>query len=712
MSSAASTPAVPSVNERYHPAMSQQHERSPNRLVHEKSPYLQQHAYNPVDWYPWGEEAFDRARRENKPIFLSIGYSTCHWCHVMERESFEDEETAAMMNELFVNIKVDREERPDVDSVYMAAAQAINGNGGWPLSAWLTPEREPFYVGTYFPPRSAYGRPGFRDALGSLHNAWANESEKVFRTATAIVQAIEKGAVIAADAGAHPPTEGSTDRIAALCLEQLTRSYDPRFGGFSAAPKFPRPAILEFLLCCHAFGVEGDALQMAHHTMRRMASGGMYDQLGGGFARYSVDAEWRVPHFEKMLYDQGQLLAAYADAYRLTGDAWLADILAHTIEYMERDLLHDGGLFYSAEDADSEGEEGTFYVWTRRELADVLTPRQAEAIEGFYGITSEGNFEHGKNVLHTSATHEQVAARMGVAPEEVRRLLAEARAALFTVRQRRVRPHRDEKILASWNGLAIGGLARSATATGRVEWLRMAVRAADALLETMVHDGVLMHRLKDGETRYAGYLDDYAFVAAGLIDLYEATFDVRYLREAVRLAREAMRLFQDTEGGGFFMSSGEDPNVLIRPKGDHDGAEPSGNSVMAMNLLRLGNLLHDEEFLWAARRTIDLFLGHVAQYPIMMPLMVAAAMVAERPPRQVVIAASEDAADTARLVAQAHAAYAPDTALLMVPHGGPDAWLAEHVVGIDGMGPVGGRAAAYVCENFVCRAPVVDLTEA
>ncbi len=674
----------------------------PNRLLAEKSPYLQQHAHNPVDWYPWGDEAFERARAEEKPIFLSIGYSTCHWCHVMERESFEDPETARLMNELFINIKVDREERPDVDAVYMTAAQAISGNGGWPLSAWLTPELKPFYVGTYFPPRPAYGRPSFRDALNALHNAWVNEREKVLRSARSIVRAVEKNSIVV------PAESGTadTDAIIALCYDQLVRSYDEHHGGFSGAPKFPRPPLLEFLLRYYQERGADQALDMTLHTMRRMASGGMYDQLGGGFARYSVDGEWRVPHFEKMLYDQGQLVAAYADAWRISRDADLERAIRHTIEYLERDLMHPDGPFYSAEDADSEGEEGTFYVWTLEQLRDILSPEGLEAVRLYYGITDAGNFEHGKNVLHTSSTIEQIAVSMGRGAADVTALLASARDLLFIERSKRPRPHRDEKVLTSWNGLMISGLARAATALDEPHYAALASRVADALIAMMNVDGRLMHRMKDGEVRIDGYLEDYAFLAAGLLDLYEATFRVDYLKEADRLVRQAGELFWDNEGGGYFMTAGDDPSILVRSKGDHDGAEPSGNSVMALNLLRLGRLFYDSDFLEKAERTISLFTSRIASYPIMMPLMVSAALAATLPPRQIVIAGPRDADDTRKLLRQAWGRYRPGTAILLAE---PDQWLFEKIPTLEGMGPVEGTSVAYVCENFACQMPVTDL---
>ncbi len=682
----------------------------PNRLIDEKSPYLQQHAFNPVDWYPWGEEAFERARAEDRPIFLSIGYSTCHWCHVMERESFEDPETAKLMNDLFVNIKVDREERPDVDQVYMTAVQALTQSGGWPLSAFLTPELKPFYLGTYFPPAPAFNRPSFRSVLTQLHDAWMNRRREVVESAENIAGAVEQLSVVEAAERTRDDTA-----IAAACFDQIASSYDSRFGGFGPAPKFPRPVMFEFLLRYHAHHREEGAtasdiaLQMTLHTMRHMASGGMYDQLGGGFARYSVDAQWRVPHFEKMLYDQGQLLAAYSDAYRLSGDEYLADVIRHTVAYLKREMTDDTGAFFSAEDADSEGEEGTYYVWTREQLVEVLDERELKAVETFYGISEAGNWEHGRNVLHISATLHATAEAIGGSVDDADAVLAGARGKLLAARERRIRPSRDEKIITAWNGLAISGLARAAAALGRTEFAELAERAADAILETMRVDGRLMRRMKDGEVKVPGFLDDYAFLAAGLLDLYEATFDVRYLREADRLAREAIVLFGDENSGGFYLTAADDdPNVLVRSRGDYDGAEPSGNSVMALVLLRLGGLFHDDELTAMARRTLDLFMPRIERYPMMAPLMVSAAMAASRPPRQIVIAAAPDADATNRLVEQIRTAYLPDTSIVFVPADGADAWLRERLDLIEGMVPVDGRAAAYVCENFICHRPVTS----
>jgi len=679
------------------------HFHMPNRLIHERSPYLLQHAHNPVDWYPWGEEAFERARTEGRPIFLSIGYSTCHWCHVMERESFEDEETAALMNSLYVNIKVDREERPDVDHVYMTASQALTGGGGWPLSVWLTPDLKPFYVGTYFPPRPAHGRPSFGNALRSLNNAWVDKRDKVLESADGLTEAIKAGAA------AEPEPQGSgvdAEELSRLCFAGFDRSYDASRGGFGGAPKFPRPSIFEFLLRYHYHTEAHRPLDMAVGTMRRIAAGGIFDHLGGGFARYSVDADWRVPHFEKMLYDQGQLLATFADAYRIQPDDWLVHAIDKTVDYLQRDLVDSSGLFYSAEDADSEGEEGTFYVWTVPQLRSVLDDVEFQAIRHRYGVTEQGNFEHGRNVLHSTMEIGDVARGMEMSVDGLQLVIHRAMEKLFEARCRRVRPSRDDKVLASWNGLAISGLSRSASACQQQRYRDLAVRAANGLVERMFDDGLLYHRLSGSDLAIPGFLDDYAFVAQGFLDLYDATLDPVWLRHAESLVRRGVTLFEDEEHGGYFMSRGDDPHLLVRAKVDHDGAEPSGNSVMASVLLRLGRLIRDEEMIRRAGETIDLFGQRIRGYPMMMPLLVGVALEASWPPRQIVIAESDDDAENEAAIADVLRRYHPGTSLYLRRRQGVDPWLLARVPELMDMGPVDGRTAIYICENFVCERPV------
>ena len=685
-----------------------------NHLINERSPYLQQHAYNPVEWYPWGEEAFESARREEKPIFLSIGYSTCHWCHVMERESFEDGETAALMNRLYINIKVDREERPDIDAIYMAAAQALTGQGGWPLSAWLTPDLKPYYLGTYFSPRSMYGRPSFRQALTQLRNAWDNERDRVEKSSTAIFEAVQRGVEITDHDIPSLSYENSNNRyreLANLCFERLSSSFDEDFGGFGSAPKFPRPAILDFLLCYHYLTENERAKEMVLKTLTAMASGGMYDQLGGGFSRYSVDAEWRVPHFEKMLYDQGQLLALYADAYRLSDDEIYAEKIRQTVTYLRRDLQHSDGPYFAAEDAESDGEEGKFYVWTDRELRDVLADREYQAIRLRYGITEEGNFEHGKNLLHTTTPLDDIAAEMNISRERTEELIAQAKSLLFTIREKRARPSRDEKIVTAWNGLAISGHAKAGMALDDGSMLDDAEKAATVILQHLIVDGRLMRRSTDGEVRFPAYLDDYAFLAQGLIDLYEGTFNERWLREADVLTQKAIELFWDETGGGFFMTAEEgDPNLLLRAKSDNDGAEPSGNSIMVWNLLRLTRLFDDESYYNYAERTIHLFAHRAAAYPDIMPLIVSAGLSLEEPSGTIVIATSDsDEGGTRELIRQAHRTFRPYTSLVVTSGGKQDTWLRQRASFIRPMKTVDDKSVAYVCENFICNAPTTSL---
>ena len=685
-----------------------------NRLISERSPYLQQHAYNPVDWYPWGEEAFTRACEEDKPIFLSIGYSTCHWCHVMERESFEDTETAELMNQFYINIKVDREERPDVDAIYMAAAQALTGQGGWPLSAWLTPDLKPYYLGTYFPPRSMYGRPSFREALSQLRSAWDNERERVEKSSRAILQAVQRGAEITDhDLPSISRTAESNrySKLADLCFERLSNSFDEIHGGFGSAPKFPRPAVLEFLLYYYYHTDHIEAKEMTLKTLSAMASGGMYDQLGGGFARYSVDAEWKVPHFEKMLYDQGQLLALYADAYRLTGNESYAKTIHQTVDYLRRDLQGEKGGFFAAEDADSEGEEGKFYVWTISELEEVLNVDELQAITLRYGITDSGNFEDGKNVLHTTMTLEHVAEEMETPKSRIEELLAQAISALFTVREQRVRPARDEKILTAWNGLTISGLAKAGAALSDNSILDDAEQAARMIQEHLIVDHKLMRRSAEDEVRFLAYLDDYAFLIQGLIDLYEGTFNVEWLQEADRLTQQAIELFWDERGGGFFMTAeGIDPHLLLRAKSDHDGAEPSGNSVMALNLLRLTNLFDDEQYRNYAERTTHLFAHRVAAYPDIMPLIIAAGLLLEKPSGTIVIASSDSDRDGAkRLIEQTQRRFRPYTSVVVTSLMKEHQWLNQRAPFISKMKPVEGESVAYVCRDFVCNAPTTSL---
>ncbi len=559
-----------------------------NRLIDEQSPYLLQHAHNPVDWFPWGEEAFERARAEDKPIFLSIGYATCHWCHVMEHESFEDPEVAALLNEHFVSIKVDREERPDIDHVYMTVCQMVTGSGGWPLTVVMTPDRQPFYVGTYFPKESVYGRPGMLELVPALATAWRDEREAVLESAQRATNALQD--VGQGLSGPDPGKEALEE-----AYRGLSREFDPLHGGFGGAPKFPTPHQLTFLLRYWKRTGDAHALDMVETTLQAMRRGGVYDHVGFGFHRYSTDARWLVPHFEKMLYDQALLAIAYVETYQATGKAEYARTAREIFEYVLRDMTAPGGGFYSAEDADSEGEEGLFYLWTVAQVREILDEDQAQLFVQTYNLTSQGNFSEeasqrrtGRNIPHLTRPLADLAADRGMTEDQLRRKLDDARGQLFAVREARVHPLKDDKILTDWNGLMIAAFALGAQALDELRYAEAATRAADfALGNLRSADGRLLKRSRGGEAGLPAHLDDHAFMAWGLLELYEATFDVRYLEQAGVITGQMIELFWDEEAGGFYLTADDGEELLVRSKEIYDGALPSGNSVAAMVLLRL-----------------------------------------------------------------------------------------------------------------------------
>ncbi|MGD0498656.1 MAG: thioredoxin domain-containing protein [Bryobacteraceae bacterium] len=691
-----------------------------NRLANEKSPYLLQHSHNPVDWYPWGAEAFEKARGENKPIFLSVGYSTCHWCHVMERESFEDEPTAALLNRDFVAIKVDREERPDVDRMYMAFVQAYTGGGGWPMSVWLTPELEPFFGGTYFPPESQYGRPGFGTVLTQIAAAWAADPARIAESARAIVEqlrrgvAVERGTPGAAPIGAELLNAG---------FNVFRRTFDSRRGGFGDAPKFPRPSVLNFLLRRYAGSQNGEALEMALLTLREMAKGGINDHLGGGFHRYSVDNRWFVPHFEKMLYDQAQLAVSYLEAFQIAGDASFAGTARRTLDYTLGEMCGESG-FYSAEDADSaisperphEKGEGAFYIWTAREIDDLAGATAGEWLRFRYGVEDGGNVAHdphgeftGKNILYQAHSLEETALQFGRGLEEVRAGLAEAERILLAARSRRPRPHRDDKILTAWNGLMISACALGGAILEEPRYAEAARDAAGFVLSRLYDpaSGLLLRRYRAGEAAVPGFLADYAFFVQGLLDLYEAQFDIRHLETAIRLTEKQLELFEDREHGGFF-DAAEDPALLLRVKEDHDGAEPSGNSVAVMNLLRLARMANRSDFRAAAERTLAAFDSRLAAAPAALPHMLAACEFLLGDPREVVLVGARGGADTAALRRALFTRFAPCRVALLVDSPETRAKLAANNPALASMTMVQGRASAYVCRNYACQAPVFE----
>ncbi len=675
-----------------------------NRLAQETSPYLLQHKDNPVDWYPWGEEALKRAREEDKPILLSVGYSACHWCHVMERESFEDEPTARMMNERFVNIKVDREERPDIDSLYMSAVQAMIRGGGWPMTVFLTPDGTPFYGGTYFPKDAMRGMPSFQQVLQSVTEAYETRRDEVEDSAGSVREFLQ-----AATSAAMPEAETSSgaellDGAARGLISQL----DARFGGFSGAPKFPQTMGLEVLLRHHYRTGEEDALSGVEEALRAMAQGGIYDQLGGGFHRYSVDAYWLVPHFEKMLYDNALLSRLYLETYQATGDDFYKRVASETLDYVARDMTSPEGGFYSTEDADSEGEEGKFYVWTPEEVRSVLGPEDAKLAESYWGITPQGNFE-GKNILTASRSPQDVASELDLAPEELSCRIESIKSALLAAREERVRPARDEKILAAWNGLMLHSFALAARVLDREDYREVAEKNGEFLLEKLRSDGRLHRSYKDGRARFNGYLEDYAMVADGLIALYEATFETRWLREAASVADAMNELFWDEESDAFYDTPADHEELVARPRDVYDNATPSGNSVAVEVLLKLALLLDREDYRQRAGTVLESMSGGMEKVPGGFGRLLSALDFDISRVREVALVGQPEADDTRSLLNTVYSRYLPNK---VVAGRAPDDEEAARLTPLLAERPMrDGRATAYVCEGYACQSPTTEPEE-
>lgn len=677
----------------------------PNALIFEKSPYLLQHAHNPVDWHPWGEEAFRQAREQDKPIFLSIGYATCHWCHVMEHESFEDLEVASVLNENFVPVKVDREERPDVDHIYMAVCQALTGRGGWPLSVFLAPDGRPFYAGTYFPKNSRMGMPGFIEILQQLARFWQTERQRAMGISEKIIEAIQPK---------MPHTKGSVVDLSILekGYQQLRASFDSKWGGFGAAPKFPTPHHLTFLLRWHKRNPESEAALMVEKTLDAMRNGGIFDHLGFGFARYSVDERWFAPHFEKMLYDQSLLAMAYLEAYQALGEERFAEVAREIFDYVLRDMTDPQGGFYSAEDADSEGVEGLFYLWTPDQIKSVLGQELGDLFCRFYDVHAAGNFEHGRSILHISKPLEVFSKLVGMEPDELKSALREGRQKLLAARDKRVHPLKDDKVLSSWNGLMIVALAKGFQVLGDARYLAAARKAAEFVL-TVLRDssGRLRRRYREGEVAHPGYMDDYAFMIWALLDLYESTFDVRYLEIALDLNRLAIDLFGDEQEGGFFYTARDSENLIVRDKEIYDGAVPSSNSVAGLNLLRLARMTGDTRLETMADRLLQRFAASVADYPSAYTQFLNAVDFALGPSQEVVIVGDLAQTETRGMVDILHRHYSPNRVLMLKENGSDGQRLTELAGYLEGFKGVGDRPTAYICENFACEAPVTELGE-
>jgi hypothetical protein len=680
-----------------------------NQLIHETSPYLLQHAHNPVDWYPWGDEAIERARAENKPIFLSIGYSACHWCHVMAHESFESEAIAAILNDHFVSIKVDREERPDLDEIYMTAVIGLTGQGGWPMSVWLTPELKPFYGGTYYPPHSGYGRPGFGDLLRNIAQAWESQEDEVRKSAEGLHQ------FITAQLAATPTETGTvSEDVLKNAFHQVVRTFDPGDGGWGQAPKFPSSHTIGFLLRHFARTGDGEALRQATETLDKMAYGGLYDQLGGGFHRYSVDAEWLVPHFEKMLYDNGQLSQVYLEAYQLTGNPLYRRIVEDTLDYVLRDLRDERGGFHSAEDADSEGEEGKFYLWSHTELVDLLGEEDAKVFCAYYAISPGGNFSSHEpyhdnlNIPHVPRAPEAVAESLGMTVADLEARLAPMRVKLMEVRSQRVRPGLDDKVLTSWNALMISGFAQAGRVLNNAKYVTAAQEAGQFLLDHMTRDGGLLRTHRHGESRLPGYLDDYAFTVCAFVDLYESTFDVKWLKEADRIAEEMIARFWDDAAGTFFFTGSEHKDLLVRTRPTYDGAEASGNSMAALGLLRLARLRDKGDYHKKAKRLLAGNAERLQSTPQGYLRMLWAADLFLHPPHEIAVVGPEDDSTRALLdIIDKH--YLPNKVLAVLDPGSAGAAEASETIPLLAEKTAqGGAATVYVCRDFVCDQPLTD----
>ena len=682
-----------------------------NRLVFEPSPYLRQHARNPVDWYPWGAAAFAAARDQDKPIFLSVGYTTCHWCHVMEHESFEDEEVAKLMNDAFICIKVDREERPDIDNVYMTVTQALTKRGGWPMTVVMTPEKKPFFAGTYFPKSGRGGRPGMMELVPHLSAMWQNDRDKLLKDADAITEHLK-----AVSSGT--PGDGLGRETLGLAFRQLKGRFDSDRGGFGRRPKFPVPHNLAFLLRYTDRTGNAEAVEMAVKTLTAMRYGGIYDHVGFGFHRYSTDPNWLVPHFEKMLYDQALLSIAYTEAWQVTGDALFKQTVREILTYVQRDMTSPGGGFYSAEDADSEGEEGLFYLWTPKQIIDIVGDVDGDKFLEIFNVTKRGNFrdessgrESGRNIPHLKKSIAEIAAAEGKTMDSYLSWVDNVRRHLFDEREKRIHPQKDDKVLTDWNGLMIAAFAKAGQAFGNSDYTQAAKRAADFVLETLQDDqGRLLKRYRDGEAGLSAHLEDYTFFVWGLIDLYEATLEVKYLAEAVRLNDYMLEHFWDADKGALFMVADTSEQLLVRSKEIYDGAIPSGNSVAVLNLVRLGRLTANTDYEKKAEAIVRAFSGGVKSNPGHHTQLMIGLDFLLGPANEIVVVGKPLANDTRAMVKAVRERYLPRKVLIFRPAAG-DAAITKLAPYIAGMDAIDGAATAYVCRNQACDLPTTDIEQ-
>jgi uncharacterized protein YyaL (SSP411 family) len=672
-----------------------------NRLIEESSPYLLQHAHNPVDWYPWKSEAFEKAKDENKPIFLSIGYSSCHWCHVMEKESFENDNTAKILNQYFICIKVDREERQDVDEVYMNAVQAMTGTGGWPLSVFMTPDCKPFFGGTYFPLRDLPGRPSFEKVLLTIAQAWKENHEQIVTSASQISQSLETIFQLT-----KPQT--ISEEILTAANFQLQKNFDDENGGFGKAPKFPQPGNLTSLLNYWYRTEDSKSLEMVEKTLQSMAKGGICDQLGGGFHRYSTDERWLVPHFEKMIYDQALLSRLYINTYQVTGREFYTIIAQDIFEYVFSEMTDATGGFYTAEDADSQGKEGTYYIWRMDEIEQILGKHNADIFNKYYGVTNKGNFEEKKNILHIIRSIEDVAQIFDEKPEKVKNIIAESRVKLLESRSKRPKPEKDDKIITGWNGLMISALALGASVLNEKKYLKAAVKCANFILNNMIQNNRLMRYYRHGKVVNFAVLDDYAFFITALIDLYQSDFDVKWLIEANKLLIQAIDLFENPDGG-FYLSGKDDEQLFIRSTPSFDNPIPSGNAAMALALLKFGKITTEQSYIERAKSVLDAFSSQLAQGPALMTYMLSAFDFFVGPSQEIVIAsAGASQTDVKKMIKTIRHTYLPNSIVLMHTDEAGKKVLEQIAPYIKDQTPINGKAAAYICNNYVCGSPITS----
>lgn len=670
-----------------------------NRLVFEKSPYLLQHARNPIAWWPWSEEAFAEAKRLDKPVFLSVGYATCHWCHVMERESFEDEEVAALINERFIAIKVDREERPDIDDVYMQVTQAMTGSGGWPMTVMMTPDKHPFFAGTYFPKESLAGRPGIKLLITEMHKAWVEKRDEVESTATAISEQL-------VNMTAGSPGGDLEVAIFDTAYEQFASQYDPKMGGFAMRPKFPVPPNLNFLMRYHLRSGKPEALEMVEKTLTEMRRGGIYDQVGFGMHRYSTDREWLVPHFEKMLYDQGLVAVAYLEAYQITGKEFYARTAREILAYVDRDMKSVTGGFYSAEDADSEEVEGKFYVWTNAEIREVLGEEDGDFYIETFHFTEEGNFLEEATQVRTGANIPHLKEEL---LDEARERVEGLRVKLYEAREKRVHPFKDDKILTDWNGLMISAYAKAAKILGDEAYAATAAKAADFVLtELRDEDGRLLKRYRQGESGLTAHIEDYAFMIRGLLDLYETNFEVRYLAEAIALQAIADEFFLDPEKGGYFTVAEDAEQLIVRAKKLYGGAIPSGNAVSISNLSRLYRMTGNPAYAKRNDELIRAFSGEIGQQPMVYPVALCGLDFTFGPAHEIVISGEKDSEDTRAMIDALRKEFRPNQVILLRTPENAEA-LAKIAPYTETQLSINGKATAYVCRNFACKVPTNEV---